>query len=101
MTLGQPIEFTRTPHQRVEGSPQEEEILDLDKQHVIDTEIAELLAKGVITPSSHEKGEYISLIYTRAKEDGSFKVILNLKCLNTRVQYHNFKMDSLNTVLQN
>ncbi|PFX20474.1 hypothetical protein AWC38_SpisGene15072 [Stylophora pistillata] len=73
MTLGQPIEFTRTPHQRGESSPQEEEILDLDKQHVIDTEIVELLAKGVITPSSHGKGEYISLIYTRAKKDGSFK----------------------------
>ena len=26
--------------------------------------------------------------------------MLNLKCLNTRVQYHHFKMDSLNTVLQ-
>ena len=26
--------------------------------------------------------------------------MLNLKCLNTHVQYHHFKMDSLNTVLQ-
>lgn len=98
MILGQPIEFTRTPYQRV--VPKEKKILDLDKQHVIDTEIAELLAKGVITPSSHEKGEYISPIFTRAKKDGSFRVILNLKRLNIHVQYHHFKMDSLNTVLQ-
>ena len=53
-----------------------------------------LLAKGVITPSSHEEGEYISPIFTRAKRDGSFRVILNLKCLNTHVEYHHF-----NTVL--
>ena len=96
MILGQPIEFTRTPYQRV--APREK-ILDLDEQRVIDTEINTLLAKGVITPSSHEEGEYISPIFTRAKKDGSFRVILNLKCLNTHVQYHHFRMDSLNTVL--
>jgi len=96
MILGQPIEFTRTPYQRV--VPREKKILDLNEQHVTDTEIDKLLAKGVITPSSHEEGEYISPIFTRAKKDGSFRVILNLKCLNIRVQYHHFKMDSLNTV---
>ena len=98
MILGQPIEFTRTPYQRV--VPREKKILDLEEQHVIDIEIDKLLVKGVITPSSHEEGEYISPIFTRAKKDGSFRVILNLKRLNTHVQYHHFKMDSLNTVLQ-
>ena len=97
MILGQPIEFTRTPYQRVVSK--EEKILNLDEQYVIDTEIDKLLAKGVLTPSSHKEGEYISPIFTRAKKDGSFRVILNLKCLNTRVQYHHFKMDLLNTVL--
>ena len=82
MILGQPIEFARTPYQRV--VPREKKIL----------------AKGAITPSSHEEGEYLSPIFTRAKKDGSFRVMLNLKCLNTHVQYHHFKMDSVNTVLQ-
>ena len=58
MILGQPSEFTRTPYQRL--APREKKILDLDKQHVIDTEIDTLFAKGVITPSRHEEGEYIS-----------------------------------------
>ena len=98
MILGQPIEFARTPYQRV--VPREKKILDLNEQHVIHTEIDKLLAKGAITPSSHEEGEYISPIFTRAKKDGSFRVILNLKCLNSHVQYHHFKTDSLNTVLQ-
>lgn len=98
MILGQPTEFTRTPHQRV--VPKKKKILDLDEQHVIDKEIDKLLSKGVITPGSHEEGEYISSVFTRAKKDGSFRVILNLKCLNTPVQYHHFKRNSLNTVLQ-
>ena len=85
MILGQPIEFARTPYQRV--VPREKKILDLDEQHVIDTEIDKVLAKGAITPSSHEEGEYISPIFTRAKKDGSFRVILNLKCLNTHVKW--------------
>ena len=46
--LGQPIEFTRTLYQRV--GPKEKKILDLDKQHVMDTEIDKLLALGVIIP---------------------------------------------------
>ena len=73
MILGQPIEFTRTPYQRV--VPREKKIFDLDEQHVIDIEIDKLLVKGVITPSSHEKGEYVSPIFTRAKKDGFFRVI--------------------------
>ena len=91
MILGQPIEFARTLYQRV--VPREKKTLDLDEQHVIDTKIDKLLAKGGITPSSHEEGEYISPFFTRAKNDGSIRVILNLKCLNTHVQYHHFKMD--------
>lgn len=93
MISGRPIELTRTPYQRV--APSERKILDLNEKHLNDTKIKTLVAKGVITPSSHKEGEYISPIFTRAKKDGSFRVILNLKCLQT----HHFKMDSLNTVL--
>ena len=98
MIIGQPIEFTGTPYQG--AVPREKKILDLNEQHAIDTKIDKLLAKGVIIPSSHEEGEYISPIFTRAKKDGSCRIILNHKCFSTHVQYHHFKMDSLNTVLQ-
>ena len=70
MILGQPIEFTRAPYQRV--VPREKKILDLDEQHVIDIEIDKLV-KGVITPSSHEEGEYISPIFTRGQKGWLFQ----------------------------
>ena len=53
----------------------------MDEQHVIDTEIDKLLAIGV-NPSSHEEGKYIFIIFTRAKRVGTFRIILNLNCLN-------------------
>ena len=58
MIIGQPIEFTGTPYQG--AVPREKKILDLNEQHAIDTKIDKLLAKGVIIPSSHKEGEYIS-----------------------------------------
>lgn len=57
-------------------------------------EIAKLQGKGVIQSSTHEPGEFISNIFTRPKKDGSFRMILNLKDLNTNLTYHHFKMDT-------
>ena len=54
MILGQPIEFTRAPYQRV--VPKEKKILDLDEQHVIDTEIDKLLAKVLLPQVVMKKG---------------------------------------------
>ena len=65
MILGQPIEFARTPYQRV--VPKAKKILDFDEQHVIDTKIDKLLAQGVLTPSSHEEEEYVSPVFTWPK----------------------------------
>ena len=57
----------------------------------IDTEIKRLLEKGVIVPSCHETGEFVSAIFVRPKPDGSHRLILNLKRLNEHVAYHHFK----------
>ena len=48
--------------------------------------------KRIIVKSSHEEGEFISNIFLRPKKDGSFRMILNLKDLNTFVRFHHFKM---------
>ena len=65
------------------------------KQEVIDVEIDKLLIKGVISETTHCHGEYISTIFVRPKKDGGHRLILNLKSLNEHVEYHHFKMDTL------
>lgn len=70
------------------------------ESHIIDSEIESLIQKQVIFPCQHEVGEVISSIFTTPKKDGSYRMILNLKKLNTEVTYHHFKMDTLATALR-
>jgi hypothetical protein len=65
----------------------------------IDKEINILIAKGAIVQVEHCLGEHISNIFTRPKPNGSLRVILNLKKLNTFVAYEHFKMDHLANIL--
>ena len=67
----------------------------------VNAQISKFLEKGIIVQSSHEKGEFISNIFLRPKKDGSFRMILNLKDLNTFVRFHHFKMDSIHTYVPN
>ena len=67
---------------------------------IISCEINKLLSKGVITKASHSVGEFISTIFTRPKNEGSHRLILNLKKLNEYIVYHHFKMDSLQSAVQ-
>lgn len=67
---------------------------------ILTDKIANFLAKGVITESSHEEGEFISNIFLRPKKDGSFRIVLHLKDLNQFVKYQHIKMDSIHTCTQ-
>ena len=58
-----------------------------------------MLRAGVITPSKHEEGEFISGIFTRQKSDGTYRMILNLKEFNKNVDYKKFKMETLKSAL--
>jgi hypothetical protein len=70
------------------------------EQVIVESEIQKLIQKGVIIPSVHEAGEFISTIFLRSKKDGSYRTILNLKQFNEFVQYQHFKMDTLDTVIK-
>ena len=70
------------------------------EQEVIDMEIDKLLIKGVISETTHCPGEYISTIIVRPKKDGGHRLILNLKNLNEHVEYHHFKMDTLQSAIR-
>ena len=84
---GQHIEFNDTPVQ-------------IKEAYIIDTEISDLLSKGVITESVHERDEFISTIFLRRKKDGTHRMILNLKSLNQYVTYYHFKMDTIHTAVE-
>lgn len=66
----------------------------------IDNEIIKLRQKNVIEPSFDEIGQFVSPIFVRPKKDGGFRLILDLSELNKNVQYHHFKMDTLQSALQ-
>ena len=66
----------------------------------IDLEIDRLLEVGVIKYSQHEVGEYVSTVFTRAKKDGNFRMILNLAKLNEHVEYYHFKMDTFDQAIK-
>ena len=54
----------------------------------------------MIVVSQHEPGEFISPIFFLTKKDGSHRMILNLKKFNEYVQYHHFKMDTLEVAIK-
>lgn len=66
----------------------------------MDTELQKLLQKGVTEHTEHSDGEFISTVFLRSKQNGSFRTILNLKSLNARVEYIHLKMESLHSAIR-
>ena len=64
----------------------------------VNAQISKFLQKWIIVKSSLEEAEFVSNIFWRPKKDGSFRIILNLKDVNTFVS--SFKMDSIHTCSQ-
>ena len=73
-------------------------VFNVQQHEIVKNEIQSLLFKGVLKESHPETGEFVSTIFLRPKNDGSFRMILNLKQFNESVEYHHFKMDTLETV---
>ena len=66
----------------------------------IDNGISKLLQKGVMKPSYHEEGEFISPFFVTPKSDGGYRLTLNLKSLNEYIDIEHFKMLVLNEILK-
>ena len=62
----------------------------------MNAETKRLLGKGVTKECEREKGGFISRVFNRQIEDGSFRTMLNPQHLNHHVNYRYFKMESLN-----
>lgn len=74
--------------------------VSVQESALIDAEVQKLLAKGVLEEAEHCEGEWLSTVFLRPKKNGEFRMILNLKGLNSWVTYKHFKMDTLQTILQ-
>ena len=70
----------------------------VEESLAIDVEIQRLLNIGAIEHSIHQKGEFISNIFTRKKPNGKIRIIINLKPLNQYLTYTHFKMEHLDFV---
>ena len=93
---GDKTEFVDAPKiQHKARSPQFSD----EGSNLIKDEIDKLLTKGVIKETCHEEKEFVSPIFISHKSNGAIRLILNLKQLNKNIEYHHFKMESINTIL--
>ena len=60
--------------------------------------VNKLLKKGIVKNSKPEELEYISPVFLRKKQDGSHRLILDLKSLNKNLEYSHFKMAAFKSI---
>ena len=91
------IEWLREP---VQVLPARQIRFTIEEIEFLQEEIALLEQKGVVQKVEHVQGEFISNVFLRPKkEEGKYRMILNLKKLNENVEYHHFKMETFETAL--
>ena len=73
------LDFESIPKQIVEPIPIS---FSLEEKKVIDDQIQDFLERGVIEETSESNDQFVSNIFLREKQNGGFRVILNLRELN-------------------
>ena len=66
---------------------------------VINSEIEKMLHSGVLKVVKQSNDQILSSIFVRPKQDGTHRLILNLKKLNECVEKHHFKMETLKSAI--
>ena len=70
------------------------------EQRIIDSELLKLFEKGVIEPSVPETDVCISTDFLHPEKDSNYRMIINLKRLNSFSEYHHFMMDTKTTAIK-
>lgn len=94
---GYKIPFDGTPQQ---VNPPIEKIWSPNEALEISSLISEFIKKGIVQPCTPTKGQFISNIFLTPKQDGSFRLIINLKELNKDILTEHFKLEDHKTVLK-
>ena len=89
------ISFSQTPFQF--GPPQLARV-NQEERLQKNSEIKEMLRKGVIQQVKSEPGEFLSNLFLVNKKDGSHRPVINLKFLNIFIPYQHFKMDMMHLI---
>ncbi len=66
---------------------------------IIDNIVDSFLELGMIERTINTNDDFVSNVFIRNKKNGSHRLILNLINLNTFIEYHHFKMDTIETVI--
>jgi len=93
---GYKIPFLKIPIQ--DALPPAKTFYNCERQFLV-TEISRMLAMGVLNSVLVVEDQYVSPIFAVAKPNGSRRLILNLKHLNTFIDCPHFKMEDYRTVL--
>ena len=66
---------------------------------IIDKIVDNFLASVMTERTINTNYDFVSNVFIRNKKNGSHRLILNLINLNTFIEYHHFKMDTIETVI--
>ena len=86
--------FDKRPNMKLGFYP-----VDKKSNYQKEEEIRKFVSNGVLVECEHEFGEFISPTYLTPKRDGEYRLILNLKRLNSSIEKKKFKMYTLSSIL--
>ena len=93
--LGSRLEFSDRPHQRRELT---QVPLSKEKAQALDGELEKMAVKQAIEPvGDSSQATFVSPMFVVIKADGSWRPVINLKCLNQHILARHFKMESIRT----
>ena len=90
------LEFDAVPVQMSRPRPLPFAKYEVD---IIDNIVDSFLDLGMIERTINTNDDFVSNVFIRNKKNGSHRLILNLIKLNTFIEYHHFKMDTIETVI--
>ena len=70
-----------------------------EEKKLIELKVQKMLQKGAIRHVSSHPRQFVANLFIIPKKSGDLKPVINLKPLNEFVQYHHFKMEGFNTLL--
>jgi hypothetical protein len=97
VSRGYKIEFSHLPFQSHYKIQQN--YFSFSERESISDEVKKLLAKGAIRKCSFDKSQFLSNLFLVPKKSGEMRSVINLKRLNTFVEYLHFKMENISSLV--